>query len=216
MGPKSSRRSTIIWVLVIVAACAFIFWHFFIRRFIPRPISLQNRPDAFLVIGFTKAGKPVLLVRERSSEYVLHSRGEYASRAEFKKQWPVDSGKNAVLWREDEGPSGPYTFYIHKRDRAAVARVLKASEWPHSAVKLLAEDPRARRQTVRVTVDDGDSLRICVYAVEGNRIRALRYTYNRYGYGMMAMFNSALAVMVILGIRRAGLAVIRRRHKGAG
>ena len=211
---KPGRRSTIIWVLVILLVCSLIFWHDCISRFIPRPISPQNRPSCFFVIGLAKPEKPVLLLRERSSEYVLKPRLHYESRAAFRKQWVVDHGEKAVLWREDERPGGPYTFYIHKRDLGAVTKTLKTSpSWPHSTTTLLADNPRAKRQTVRLTCDSGDSLHVCIYAVEGNRIRALRYTYNRYGYAMMALFNSALAVMLILGTRWIGLAILRARRR---
>ena len=73
---------------------------------------------------------------------------------------------------------------------------------------MLADDPRIRRQTVRVWTG-GDRLQICIYTVDGNRVRALRYS--RAG-AMTLPFGALLggaAMMLIWGICWIGLAIVK-------
>jgi len=191
------------WVILGLLGGAIVFWETGLGKFFPAPISKSNLPSNFFVVGFNRSGKPVLLEREQSSYWLRRHSASYESRDEFRRVYERDR-PHSILWREDERPGGPYSFYIDRHGLAAIRKAFQSRRF----VTVLADDPRIRRQTVRVWTG-GDRLQICIYTVDGNRVRALRYS--RAG-AMTLPFGALLggaAMMLIWGICWIGLAIVK-------
>ena len=148
---------------------------------IPIPVSAQNKPVLFYVIGFDHSGKPMALLLEdttvvETNRRYCESRDKFMQKADFMQR--MERNRGPILWRKNYQPGKRYTFYIprNKIDYTNEA-ANKAIMGPqiNITVRLISDNPEQKKQTVQVDYFEGDFGCHSVYSVDSRGVKPLKY-----------------------------------------
>ncbi len=178
------------WTLWLVASClaasavAATVW---VRSTTPQPITRSTDAAYFHVVGFTKQGKPMLLLHERSTA----------------------RNSGSVLTAAQNKPGGPYSFYIAKARRAAVQKSLTdaiGDRLQSVTLTISEDDPRAKTQLVKVDYWADDFNWYSIYRVGRGKVTPVAYYDVVKRDGALAVFSGigAFIVMVLAGLTVRG------------
>lgn len=143
-------------------------WH---KLTSPAPITETNQMVYFHVIGLNGSGEPVLLLHE-DSELLDEQRAD----PNFRSAASHDYGP--VLWRSDASGGGQYRFYLPKGKVSAIQRALTArmnDPLQSITIRLLKDDPVAKRQTIEVNRRSDDFDWYSIYEVTGKGVVPVAY-----------------------------------------
>lgn len=138
----------------------------------PMPISKTNVPRTFKVVGF-EHGKPLLLTHEVGLQLM---RSKYDNESAFREALQR-FGLN-VLRAQGAKLQDQYSFYIEPKREKEIGHTLTKpikKRFKRVDIRVLADNPVTRSQTIRVDYKDNDDYFFSVYSVENNRVTLLKY-----------------------------------------
>lgn len=172
-----------------------------------KPISKDNMPRLFNVIGFAGDNKPVLFTHEITWR---NEHKNYNSAAEFHKFY----GENALCAEECKN-SKKYSFYIDTKRREKVEGYLTATLNDNTKsvnIRILEDHPATRKQKVYIDYWNDDFNYYSVYAVDNRSVTPLEYGDLIKSDGIVAL-GTGLKYMILFYITGRVLFAIAVRRQ---
>ncbi|HOK54437.1 MAG TPA: hypothetical protein PKV43_08215 [Armatimonadota bacterium] len=205
--------SAVLWILIsIIAGCVgFITTHKSSIK--PLPISPENQPNSFYVVGFPKSGKPLLLKDERSKQ-IKEKQRYYQNR---RTHMMMKNDDEPILWREDNRRNGPYSFYIAADtvyDTESALIIALNDKFDRVKIDIQDDNPQAKTQKVFLTHDSDDFSYYYVYSVSPDGVIPLEYGDFLRGDVFVALLKGGTYAMfaLVLGFMLEIKLKMRRLH----
>lgn len=164
-------------LVVFCIVTPFVYGHFVFQQLIkPVPIEKVHPAQDFKVLGFTKSGKPTIVMLEDSPSVQRYLAG--CTRKEIRHNVAVVVS-GPVLLKEDNRAGGPYTFSLDpKLVKSINQELLKEStngQMYHYSISILSGDKNAKTQKLHLAYHGDDTDRDFIYSVSNNEVKALEF-----------------------------------------
>lgn len=179
--------------------------HVLVVKSTPEPISKNNIPQRFDIIGITKTNKPVLL------EHKIGKQDQFKF-YEFMSALETDSGINNLSSKEQKD-NKEYSFYIDAVKKGNIEKTLAVAlndNIQSVTIRILEDNPLTKQQKIRVDYWNDDSGYFSVYEVNNRSVKPLEYADMLKSDGALS-FAAGFAYMLLtfgIGCIVLGVAII--------
>ena len=171
------------------------------RSLDPHPITVDDAPGLFMIVGRNTQGRHSLLVLYEYSTALHTSMNFYDSRSEMEEDlksawlrvpivWPEEVRKYQYYLAEDE--LGEIEREVDRQYDKALPRATPAT----IRIRLLGDDPEGERQTILLLLDGDAGMFRYIYEASRDGITPLRYG-ELTGRDIARSFGAGLLVLVL-------------------